>query len=98
MMKNILFWIFAVMVLIDLGWVAVPMQAAEPEQFPAFSEIDKDKDGYITADESMAVPGLMEQLTSLDRNADGKIDKAEYASTTNAASRSGDTIPRTQMK
>jgi EF hand len=46
---------------------------------PAFSEIDKDKDGFISATESIAVPGLSEQMIVPDKNADGRLSAAEFA-------------------
>ncbi|MGH8579473.1 MAG: EF-hand domain-containing protein [Gammaproteobacteria bacterium] len=57
-----------------LGGFALPVQAV-----PVFSEIDKDKDGFISATESIAVPGLSEQMIVLDKNADGKLSAEEFA-------------------
>jgi Ca2+-binding EF-hand superfamily protein len=57
-----------------LGCFALPVRAV-----PAFSEIDKDKDGFISATESIAVPGLSEQMIVLDKNADGRLSVAEFA-------------------
>lgn len=48
---------------------------------PSFSEIDKDNDGFISATESLAVPGLSEQMTVLDTNSDGLLSPAEFAHT-----------------
>ncbi|MGX2040432.1 hypothetical protein ACWJKU_09915 [Methylocaldum sp. MU1018] len=61
------------------GGSALPAQAAEPAYFPAFSKVDENKDGYISAGESKAVPGLPVYLTTLDQNSDGKLSPAEYA-------------------
>ncbi|MGH8593218.1 MAG: EF-hand domain-containing protein [Gammaproteobacteria bacterium] len=60
-----------------LGWFALPVQAV-----PAFSEIDKDQDGFISATESIAMPGLSEQMIVLDKNADGKLSAEEFAAVT----------------
>ncbi len=100
-MKSKLFWTLAVMVLTGLGWAAVPVQAAEEEQRPAFSAVDKDKSGDISIDEAAAVPSLVESLPQLDKNVDGKISKEEYAAmksvTPGAGGESGAT-PGTKME
>lgn len=43
---------------------------------PAFQDVDRNKDGAITADEAAAVEGL--DMTSADANGDGKLTKKEY--------------------
>jgi hypothetical protein len=99
-MKSKPFWTLAVMVLTGLGWMAVPVQGEEQQQPPAFSDVDKDKNGYISADESVGVPGLSEQLTQLDRNSDGKISKTEYEALTSGtpgAGEEGGATPRTEI-
>ncbi|MGH8654852.1 MAG: EF-hand domain-containing protein [Gammaproteobacteria bacterium] len=63
-----------------LGWFVLPVQAV-----PAFSEIDKDKDGFISATESIAMPGLSEQMIVLDKNSDGKLSAEEFAVVTSPA-------------
>lgn len=76
------------MVVVGLMSLTVAVQGAgaqetkfpEPyEKPPSFSELDANKDGYLTAEEAVVVPGLAGQLTALDVNADGKISKEEYA-------------------
>jgi EF hand len=49
------------------------------ENPPSFSQVDTNKDGFVTAEEAVVVPGLAGQLTALDVNADGKISEEEYA-------------------
>lgn len=71
--------ILAVIVLTGLAGAAVPVQAAEREPPPAFSEVDKDGDGYISQDETKEWPSLAENLSLLDKSGDGKISKEEYA-------------------
>ncbi len=56
----------------------VPVQAT-----PSFLEIDKDKNGFISATESIAVPGLSEQMIVLDENSDGLLSPAEFAAPKN---------------
>jgi hypothetical protein len=100
-MKSKPFWTLAVMLLAGLGWMAVPVQAVEHQKPPDFSEVDKDKNGYISPDESVVVPGLSELLSQLDKNADGKVSKDEYAALTVIVTPvkpgSGET-PRTDME
>ncbi|MGH6635954.1 MAG: EF-hand domain-containing protein [Gammaproteobacteria bacterium] len=67
-----------------LGWFALPVQAV-----PDFSEIDKDKDGFISATESIAVPGLSEQMIVLDKNSDGKLSAEEFAVVTRIPAEQG---------
>jgi len=66
----------AVVLLTGFGGVA---QAAEREPLPAFSDVDKDGDGYISPDESKEWPSLAENFSLLDKSGDGKISKEEYA-------------------
>lgn len=41
------------------------------------TDIDTDKDGFISLKEAEKVPDLKEQFQALDVNKDGKLDKAE---------------------
>ena len=43
---------------------------------PAFEDVDRNKDGAITAAEATAVEGL--DMVSADANGDGKLSKKEY--------------------
>lgn len=43
---------------------------------PAFEDIDRNKDGAITADEAASVEGL--DMASADANGDGMLSKTEY--------------------
>jgi Ca2+-binding EF-hand superfamily protein len=78
-MKSKVFSILVVMVLAGLGWAAVPVQAAEREQPLPFSEVDKDKDGYISRDEAKDLPSLTKNFSLLDKSGDDRISKEEYA-------------------
>ncbi len=44
-----------------------------------YNDLDVDKDGAISHEEATALPGLSSKWTELDTNADGKLDKAEFA-------------------
>jgi Ca2+-binding EF-hand superfamily protein len=79
LMKSKLFSILAVMVSTGFGGVAVPVQAAERESPPAFSEVDKNGDGYISQDATKKWPSLAENFSLMDKSGDGRISKEEYA-------------------
>lgn len=57
---------------------------AHAETAPEFSQLDADGDGVISQEEASAKPEMSEQLAKADVNADGKIDRAEYARATGA--------------
>lgn len=87
-MKRKLLFTVSGMVTAGLMGLAVLVQEAgaqgteslePPENPPSFSQLDTNKDGFITAEEAVVVPGLAGQLTALDVNADGKISEEEYA-------------------
>jgi len=44
-----------------------------------FARADRNRDGFIDADEAAAVPGLLPVFAVLDINGDGKIDRSELA-------------------
>ncbi|BBA32686.1 putative orphan protein [Methylocaldum marinum] len=68
-------WLFLV-----LGVNALPIPAAEPVRFPSFSEIDKNRDGYISIAEAKTVHGLQVYLSTLDQNSDSRLSREEYES------------------
>lgn len=43
---------------------------------PAFEDVDRNKDGAITADEAAGVEGL--DMAAADANGDGMLSKKEY--------------------
>ncbi|HYE35524.1 hypothetical protein [Methylocaldum sp.] len=67
-----------VLLAVAVGSGVLPVQAREEAYPPAFSQVDQNQDGYISANESKAVPGLSEYLITLDQNGDGKLSPKEY--------------------
>jgi hypothetical protein len=45
----------------------------------AFARADRNRDGFIDADEAASVPGLLPMFAVMDVNGDGKIDRGELA-------------------
>lgn len=45
----------------------------------AFSKLDTNADGYISAEESTADVGLYKEWSKVDANADGQVDAAEFS-------------------
>lgn len=89
-MNSTLVSTIAALLTVALGGTIQPVLATEEQAqegtsgsslkltVPSFSEVDKDDSGYISIDEAPAVPGLSEQITEVDENADGKISRGEY--------------------
>lgn len=48
-------------------------------EVPTFNELDRDGDGYISREEAVAVPGLLERFPALDQDGDGRLSPVEYA-------------------
>ncbi|MGI9284972.1 MAG: hypothetical protein ACR2P1_06255 [Pseudomonadales bacterium] len=46
---------------------------------PAFNDLDKDQDGYISAVEATGDSTLMDKWTAVDANSDRKIDRSEFS-------------------
>ncbi|MGH7338089.1 MAG: hypothetical protein ACREI7_10945 [Myxococcota bacterium] len=44
---------------------------------PAFNDLDKDHDGFLTRAEASSVKGL--DFAKADTNRDGRLDRAEYS-------------------
>lgn len=45
----------------------------------AFSSLDANADGMISAEEAQSNPALMESWSSVDKNADGQLDASEFS-------------------
>lgn len=72
----------AVLLMAASGWMVPPAQALDdqtPLPPPTFGEVDVDSNGFISTGESVAVSGLSEEMTRLDKDKDGKINISEYA-------------------
>ncbi|MGH9892949.1 MAG: EF-hand domain-containing protein [bacterium] len=72
----------AVLLVAASGWMVPPAQAQEeqtPLPLPTFGEVDIDNNGFISTGESVVVPGLLEEMSHLDKDRDGKINISEYA-------------------
>jgi Ca2+-binding EF-hand superfamily protein len=74
----------AVAALIPLAAVAAdktqPAAKAETSQGVSFDSLDANKDGRISMPEASADPKLVEAFSAADKNGDGYLDNAEYAS------------------
>ncbi len=46
---------------------------------PAFNDLDKDQDGYISAVEATSDSTLMDKWNAVDTNSDRKIDRSEFS-------------------
>ncbi|RFA31350.1 hypothetical protein CAI21_01610 [Alkalilimnicola ehrlichii] len=47
-------------------------------QAPPFAEVDQDGDGIITREEAAQHAEISRQFDEIDRNQDGRLDRAEY--------------------
>ena len=65
-----------VALLLPLPYMTV---TASPNATPVFDLVDRDRDGYISFKEAASVPGLPAVFGRMDRNADGRLDRVEYA-------------------
>jgi hypothetical protein len=58
-------------------------QSAEQEQWigrqPTFSELDQDRDDYLSKEEAKTWKPLSSKFDKLDKNGDHKIDRAEFS-------------------
>lgn len=91
-MKSKPFQSFPTVVLAVLVSVALPNQAVQGQQPPAFAAVDKDQSGSITVEEAVLVPGLAARLTQLDVNLDSELSKEEYGEL--AAEEEGPNLPK----
>jgi len=62
------------LILGTLGSVANAGEAAI-----SFGDLDANKDNMLTSDETGALPGIADQWSSLDADADGQLSADEYA-------------------
>lgn len=48
-------------------------------EVPDFTTVDKDRNGYVSRDESRAVPQILELFSRVDANQDGQLSSVEYS-------------------
>jgi len=72
----------------------MPDPATPAGQSGSFDTLDANKDGRISMPEASADPKLVERFSTADKNGDGYLDAAEYASGVRDRDRS--TEPRPQ--
>jgi Ca2+-binding EF-hand superfamily protein len=65
----------AIVALAATGFFAVANAADEG----AFTKLDANADGYISAEESTADEALYKDWAKIDANEDGKVDAAEFS-------------------
>ena len=53
--------------------------AAVAAEVPDFTAVDKDRNGYVSRDESRAVPEVLELFSRVDANQDGQLSAIEYS-------------------
>lgn len=63
---------------------------------PAFNDLDKDQDGYISAVEATGDSTLMDKWTAVDENADRKIDRSEFSKFETKEAQPGAQVPATE--
>lgn len=72
----------------EVAFCATPSQNADA-QWPAFEQVDKNRNGYIEQSESSVVPAL--DFGSADKNSDRRLNSAEYeAAKRSAPARGGE--------
>lgn len=68
---------------VALGYKAIAQQKTDDATLAlpvaTFDQADTNRDGFVTPDEAVKVPGVSEQFSKLDTNRDGKLDPREYA-------------------
>ncbi len=67
---------------IALGITAGPAVAQDTTRTDAdtqFTQLDADRDGFVTKAEVTKLPGVAQRFEKFDLNKDGKLDRAEFA-------------------
>jgi Ca2+-binding EF-hand superfamily protein len=52
--------------------------AATAAEQPTFSEVDKNKDGYVSREEASMAPDIMKLFATVDANHDNQLSPTEY--------------------
>lgn len=53
--------------------------AAWAGEVPAFDDLDRDGDGYLSREDTVAVPGLPDHFSVFDLDDDSRLSRSEYA-------------------
>lgn len=75
---------------------AGPMEGAVSQgeaAAPAFNDLDKDQDGYISAVEATGDSTLMDRWNAVDINSDRKIDRSEFSKFETRETQPGAEVP-----
>ena len=58
---------------------AVGQDTTRTDADTQFTQLDVDRDGFVTRAEVSKVPGAAQRFDKFDANKDGKLDRAEFA-------------------
>jgi Ca2+-binding EF-hand superfamily protein len=70
--------LFLAAVVALLSACASSASRSERADLQRFESLDRDKDGYLSVSEALALPGLAARFQSADRDGDGRVSRAEF--------------------
>lgn len=74
-MKTICLLLFAAVALV----LSNPVSSEEMPDSTTFTQLDRNHDGYISIIEATGQNELLQQWTEVDKDTDGKLEKAEFS-------------------